>query len=103
MGRVAEKITKNHTLWCSMHGSASCHAMHTEGRAQQTLDPLLCRVAHLPGALLALAVVVVDVDGLAKVGRFASHMLHRPSQQVHHDPPVVEGILLAPVHVLHRA
>ena len=57
--------------------------------------------AHSVGAALALAEVVVDVDRLLHIWTAFSDLLHHIHHQIQHVAPVLEGVLLAPLHILH--
>ena len=56
--------------------------------------------AHSIGAALALAEVVVDVDRLLHIWTAFSDLLHHIHHQIQHVPPILEGIFLAPLHIL---
>ena len=53
-------------------------------------------------AALALAVVVVDVDSFLQVGRSPCGLIDGVDHEVQHELAVLEGIRLAPGHVLHN-
>lgn len=61
------------------------------------------RGAHHILAPLALAVVVVDVDRVLQVWHSSGDFIDRVHHEVQHVLPVLEGIGLAPGHVLHTA
>ena len=80
--------------WCrSVAGQVINGAYVLTGRERQT-DRVL--------AALALAVVVVDVDGFLQVGRSPRGLIDRVDHEVQHELAVLEGIGLAPGHVLHH-
>ena len=56
--------------------------------------------AHRVGAALALTEVVVDIDCLLHIWTALPDSLHHIHHQIQHVAPVLEGILLAPLHVL---